>query len=258
MTQINVGVITGCNDAFIIDSHTYDKIVSRDSKSTEILKPVLRGKDIQRWQTSWPGYWLISTFPSLQIDINKYPAVRDFLFNFGKAKLEQNGKQLGGGLKARKKTNNAWFETSDTIAYHDDFQKDKILWIELSDKGRFSFDNKGIIGEASTFFLTGENLKYILAILNSKLTQWFIANTAPTSGMGTLRWKKIYVGAIPIPEIPKADQYPLIKIVDKILSAIDNDPSADVSEYEKGINQLVYDLYGLTSNEIKVIESNFS
>ena len=95
--KINRGVTTGLNDAFIVDDETKKSLLAADPKSTKILKPVLRGRDIQRYQAQWARLWLITTFPSLQLNIDKYSSVKKHLLSFGKDRLEQNGTALAGG-----------------------------------------------------------------------------------------------------------------------------------------------------------------
>ncbi len=138
----------------------------------------------------------------------------------------------------------------DTCAYHEDFTKEKLLWIELVNNGRFAYDNGGLYGEATTFMLTGECIKYLCAVLNSKLIRWLLEQLAPTSGMGTLRWKKVYVERLPIPRIGGLRQQPFSQLVDSILAAKAGDRDADTSEAEAEIDRRVYDLYELTPSEI--------
>ena len=107
----------------------------------------------------------------------------------------------------------------DTCAYHEDFTKEKLLWIELVNNGRFAYDNSGCYGEATTFLLTGESIKYLCAVLNAKLIRWFLGKVAPTSGMGTLRWKKVYVERLPIPRITGPRQQHFSRLVDRALMA---------------------------------------
>ena len=255
--RINYGIKTGYNNAFIIDTATKDALVAADPKSVEIIKPVLRGRDIQRYKAQWAGWWLITTLPSMNLNIEDYPAVKNYLMSFGKDRLEQNGNRLPGGGRSRKRTRHAWFEASDTTAYHQDFAKEKLLWIELVESGRFAYDNSGIYGEATTFMLTGKDIKYMCALLNSMLIRWFLQQVAPTSGMGTFRWKKVYVETIPIPQIPAAEQRPFIALVDRILQAKASDPQADTMGLEEEIDLLVYDLYGLTGEEVSTIADAF-
>ena len=101
--------------------------------------------------------------------------------------------------------------------------------------------------------LTGGSLKYLCALLNSALIRWFLQQVAPTSGMGTFRWKKVYVESIPIPKLATAEQRPIVELVDKILAAKTTNPDADTGTEESEIDRLVYELYGLTDEEILVI-----
>ncbi len=198
--------------------------------------------------------WLIATFPALGLSIDDYPAVRRYLLSFGKAKLEQSGKRIADGTMSRKKTGYAWYEIQDTCAYHAEFIKEKLLWIELVNNGRFAYDNSGVYGEATTFLLTGECIKYLCAVMNSKLIHWFLEKVAPTSGMGTLRWKKVYVERLPIPRIAVPGQQAFNELVDRILMAKASDDNSDTSVAEAAIDEKVYQLYGLTPLEIAAVE----
>ena len=248
------GITTGLNDAFVIDDETRQALIAADPNSTAIIKPVLRGRDIQRYQAQWAGLWLIMTFPSLHLNIDDYPAVKEQLLSFGKDRLEQSGKRLSSGDRSRKKTRHSWFELQDATAYHEEFTKEKLFWIDLAEYGRFAYDDSGILGEATTFIMTGESIKFLCAMLNAKLIRWFLQQVAPTLGKGVLRWKKVYVETIPIPKITAAEQRPFMRLVDSILAAKDADPSADTSALETEIDQLCYHLYGLTDEEIAVVE----
>ena len=252
--EINYGIKTGYNRAFIIDNQTKEALVAEDPKVSEIIKPVVRGRDISRYQAQWPGLWLIATFPSLGLSIEDYPAVKHHLLRFGKARLEQAGKTLPDGTKSRKKTRHAWYELQDTCAYHEDFTKEKLLWIELVNDGRFAYDNSGFYGEATTFLLTGESIKYLCAVLNSKLIRWFLEKVASTSGMGTLRWKKVYVERLPIPRLSVRRQQSFAKLVDGVLMLKGGQPESDTSETEARIDEKVYKLFGLTPLEISVVD----
>ena len=102
--------------------------------------------------------------------------------------------------------------------------------------------------------MTGDCIKYLCVLLNASLIRWFLQKTAPTSGMGTLRWKKAYVETIPIPKLSAREQYLFIELMEHILTAKAIDPSADVSAIEAKIDMRVYELYGLTATEISAVE----
>ncbi len=101
--------------------------------------------------------------------------------------------------------------------------------------------------------MTGAPTKYLCAILNSRLIQWFLHHYAPTSGLGALRWKKVYLERAPIVQVDLGD--PLADLVDDILRATDADANADVSEIETEIDRYVYKLYDLSATEIRAITS---
>ncbi|MBS7565390.1 class I SAM-dependent DNA methyltransferase, partial [Mucilaginibacter sp. Bleaf8] len=187
--RINYGVKTGFNDAFIIDSETKEKLVAIDPKSAEIIRPILRGRDIKRYGYDYADQWIIALFPAKNYDIEKYPAIRSYLLTFGKAllleagygwvaeayleewcykRLQQTGEDIvidGKKInipkneRARKGTNNTWFETQDSISYWDDFNRQKIVWGEISDRTKFCIDLNGeFVVEATAFILTGDSL----------------------------------------------------------------------------------------------------
>jgi len=248
--EIYRGVTTGFNEAFIVDGQTRQELISVDGNSKQLLQPIVRGRDTQRYQVNFADKWLITTFPAKSVNIDNYPAVRTYLESFGK-RLEQTGER-----GSRKKTRNKWFETQDSTAYYTEFDKEKLVWIELVDNGRFSYDDQGLYTEATTYVMTGESIKYLAAVLNSKLISWYFNLSCPTSGVGTSRWKKVYVVKIPIPKLPAREQAPFLEQIEKILALKKKTPEADVSALEAEIDKLVYKLYDLTPAEISIIEGN--
>ncbi len=262
--SINYGIKTGYNKAFIIDTETKNALVAADAKSAEIIKPVLRGRDIQRFQAQWSGQWLIvAKYGIYKTLAEEFPAIYRHLLQHeerlrlrGQCRYSRSATSKPG---ADYPGQHHWLELDNNPkeAYLELFAKEKLLWIELVESGRFAYDNSGIYGEATTFMLTGEDVKYLCAVMNSTLIRWFLQQIAPTSGMGTLRWKKVYVETIPIPKVSIARQRPFIALVDKILTAKAADPQADTSELEEDIDWLVYDLYGLTDEETAIIADAF-
>jgi len=128
--QINYGIKTGFNDAFIISTEKRDEILANCQtedervRTAELIRPILRGRDIKRYEYEWADLWIIATFPSRHYDIESYPAVKNYLLSIGIERLEQTGETHivnGKKIKARKKTSNEWFETQDSISYWDVF-----------------------------------------------------------------------------------------------------------------------------------------
>ncbi len=269
--QINYGIKTGFNEAFIIDEETRGAILracaddDERRRTNSLLKPVLRGRDVTRYGKVWAGLWQVATFPALHLDIDDYPAVRDYLLTFGKARLEQSGKTSivnGITVKARKKTSNQWFETQDTITYMNDFAKPKLIWAETMRiwKGsdarfpRFSYDEDGMFTDKTCFIATGEDLKYILANLNSTVGRYQCGKEVVILDNGGYLMQKIYLEKVRIAPATPDQQKPIIALVDQILAAKRSDPKADTSAQETQIDRLVYGLYGLTEEEIAVVE----
>ena len=165
-------------------------------------------------------------------------------------RLEQTGREYiidGEKVKSRKKTNNKWFETQDSINYWDDLDKTKIVWIELSDESKFAICDK-YIPLNTVFFLTGANLSHILGLLNSKLINWYFKNCIGTSsGVGTNRWLKYTM-----------EQLPLLTY-DSDIEVLVNMRLSDNTDYkslELQIDKVICSKYGLTAVETDFILEN--
>jgi len=254
---IYYGIKTGYNEAFIIDTETRNRILAncRDEeerkRTEEIIKPVLRGRDIGKYYYEWAGLWIIGTFPAKHINIVNYPSLREYLRSFGD-KLLQDGRP-----GHRKKTSNKWFETQDNIAYYPEFEKEKIVWAETADKIKMSIVPAGIYLSKTCFMLVGEDLKFIAGISNSKLIDWYVRQSIHKLGEKGIYASGYYMERLPIPPLtpqnqPIANQ--IITLVDQILSTKEQNPEADTSQLEHQIDQLVYKLYDLTEEEIEIIE----
>jgi hypothetical protein len=242
---INYGIKTGFNKAFIIDTKTKEQLCEQDFKSVEIIKPVLRGRDIKRYRYEWAGLWLINSHNNPPININDYPAIKKHLDSY----YPQLEKRLDKGKTPYNLRN---------CAYLQEFEKEKLVYAEIVYDSAFSFEKNKLYPEATTFILTGENLKYLMALLNSKLlTYSFRAFYAGGDLRGkTFRYKKVFLEKLPIPKILKESQQPFIDLVDKILSAKQENPKANTSALESKIDKLVYQLYELTEEDIRIIETN--
>ena len=243
--DINIyrGILTGYNKAFIIDKETKDRLIAKSSKNAEIIRPILRGRDIKRYRADFADLWIIATFPSMHYNIDNYPDIKEYLLSFGYNRLKQTGDN-----GARKKTNNQWFETQDSISYWEDFSKQKIVWGEISDKSKFALDEMGMYPEATTFLMTGNNLKFLLAILNSKLGEWSFNQIGTRTGMGTNRWKKYTLESLVV-KTPTSEEKTQIEI---LVTKIIHEPS---KENITALDNAIYQLYQLTDEEISFIEA---
>ncbi len=161
---------------------------------------------------------------------------------------------MPGGRRSRAKTSYAWYELQTTCTFHKEFSSDKLIWIELVDQGRFAYEDSGMFVEATAFMMIGKHMKYMCALLNSTLAHWYMRKTAPTSGMGVSRWKKVYVEKIPIVLPHSQVTEKLDDLVEEARSTLHND--IRVAQLEKQIDSLVYEIYGLSDREVGVIESS--
>ena len=286
--RINYGIKTGYNDAFIISTEKRDEILSNcqtedeRTRTAELIRPILRGRDIKRYGYEWAGLWLIATFPSRHYDIDQYPAVKDYLLSFAKdvlvangcawvaehhlhdfcqQKLAQTGKfieiegkriRLGNSdEKARKKTNNKWYETQDAIGYWEDFTKPKILWKRVGSILRFSYDDNNTLGLDSTCFATGANIEYVCCLLNSPMGHYLLKD-APKTGTGDLLISVQAVEPIRIPKISSEESREFKSLLDELLK-----PQTSSKEIEKKVKHKVFALYHLSEEEQIYICTNF-
>lgn len=254
--KINYGIKTGCNEAFIIDTETKERLIAEDPKSEELIHPVLRGRDINRYEYDFSELYIISTFPSLHYDIECYPAIKQYLLSFGLERIEQTGKKYiinGEEINARKKTNNQWFETQDAISYWEDFNKQKIVWGNLSLAARYTVAEAGIFINAPSPILVPAD-RYILGVLNSKLADWYIQNLGVTRNGGYFEYKPMFVEKLPIVQLSDTDNRHL-EIIQLVESILTNKKQLDTCIQESRIDELVYDIYGLDKEEQNYIDA---
>ena len=248
--NINIyrGILTGFNEAFIIDEETKNKLILEDKKSKEIIKPLLRGRDIKRYSYDFKNLYLICTFPALNLNISDYPAIEKYLKSFGK-RLEQSGE-----IGCRKKTIHKWFEMQDTIAYYKEFDKPKIIYAETTISPNFYYDNENFIAEKTNFIMTGENLKYIMAVLSSKLGFYIFYNFYSEITLGDVgfQYRKSSLEEFPIPEVDKKTEKEIVNLVEKVIEG--KKKGIDTREFEEEIDKIVYGLYGLSEEEVGIIE----
>lgn len=256
--SINYGIKTGFNEAFIIDEKTKEQILNSCKDESEfirtkkIIKKMLRGRDIKRYHYKWEGLYIIGTFPSLKLNIDDYPALKNYLMNF-MPRIKQTGEK-----GCRKKTSNKWFETQDNIAYYKEFEKEKIIYNPVNADYYFVYLNEEFYFNNSLFMITSdsENLKYLVGILNSKFANYLKILFTNLSKVGVYAYgAKDKIEKIPIPKITPSNKNlskEIINLVDGILEF--KKQNKDTSMLEKRIDEIVYKLYGLSEGEIKIVE----
>ncbi len=232
------------------------------------IRPILRGRDIQRYGYTWANQYLIALFPALKYEIDDYPAVRDYLLSaewskeipegYGKLKLGQTGNEYeiqGLEFKARKKTSNKWFETQDPIDFWDDFSKRKIVWSRLmrisKDQNenfpRFALIEKDYFVQDSLCFITGDQLDYLCAILNSNLGAFYYFINMAVLDNGGIQMRQHYVELFPIPNLDTA-------MGEKFRSLLGAQVDLNEPSFRSKMDQVVYDLYCFSEEEISHID----
>ncbi len=260
--KINYGIKTGYNEAFIIDGKKKDELIAQDPKSAEIIKPILRGKDIGRYCAKFADKWLIVVkYGAHEYLKHKYPVIYNHLLSY-KQKLSQRGQCTNKNGKGQ----HHWLELDNnpTDDYLQQFEKEKIVYSEIVRKPQFYFDSNNFYVEATSFLLTGKNIKFLIAILNSKPFTYFFKRFYAGGGLGDegYRYKKAFLEQVPIPKISQSQQKPFINLVNQILKITSqpnydpNNPPAKQKQLEAEIDRLVYKLYGLSEEEVKVIDKN--
>ena len=218
--------------------------IAKSPKNAEIIRPILRGRDIKRYKADFTDLWIITTFPSLHCNIDDYPDIKEHLLSFGYNRLKQTGDD-----GARKKTNNKWFETQDSINYWDDFSKQKIVWKRVGSIIRFCYDNSGFMTLDSTCFATGEHIKYLTAVLNSKIGHYLLQDS-PKTGTGDLLMSVQAIEPLPIPMPDHETESKLNTMFDIIANGCISD------RLLSDIDSIIYNLYGLSEEEINFIENH--
>ncbi|MDR7795497.1 TaqI-like C-terminal specificity domain-containing protein [Riemerella anatipestifer] len=244
--RINYGIKTGFNDAFIIDGAKRKELIAKDPKSAEIIRPLLRGRDIKRYSYEFADLYLITTFPSLKIDIELYPAVKQHLMSFGYDRLKQTGDK-----GARKKTNNQWFETQDSIGYWEHFSRPKVIYPNMTKFLPFVYDGKGFLTNQKCFIITGSKVEFLTAFLNSSLFKYCFKDDFPELQGGTRELSKIFFDKITVMQISEETNLQFKKIIDDIQQMKENGEST--KELELIIDTLLFNLYNLKEEEIKEI-----
>jgi type II restriction/modification system DNA methylase subunit YeeA len=239
---INYGIKTGLNEAFVIDKETRDRLIQEDPKSEGIIKPMVRGRDIQKYNLEFEKLYLIGTFPAKSLNIDEYKSIKNYLELFGTS-IYQSGEK-----GSRKKTSNKWFETQDNIAYWQDFEKPKIMYPVMTKFLNFAYDDQGFYGNDKVFTLLGEQIEWLTCFFNSKLWAYCFKDNFPELLGGTRELRKVFMEEI---KVKKVDDH-VLQTCKNYIQKIKGGDNAIIAQ----IDQLVYELYGLTDEEIRIVEGN--
>jgi len=252
--DIKRGVTTGFDPAFIISNE-----VAKQISNIKIIKPLLKGAHIKKYTTVNSELNLI--FTRRGYDIEEDILIKEHLFSFYEDLKPRKNQEIRG----RKSGEYKWYEIQDNIAYYKNFDKDKIIWPLTADKWGFALDTDKNYLSSGGFMLISEtlDLKYLLGILNSKLMNFLFTQIGVMTAGGAYTLKKATIEEFPIKEISKEDQQPFIDKVNEILSLKSQDQiasslamTADTQALEQEIDAMVCELYGLSEEEIKIVEGS--
>ena len=254
--KINFGIKTGYNEAFVIDSTKKNELIAADPKNSKIIKPLIRGRDTAPYATQIGDNWLIDAHNGF-IDDGKNVSrikIEDYL------SIKRYMEQYRDELKIRTDQGDTPYNLR-CLAYYKEFSKEKIVWKRIGSIMRFSYDDTGAFCLDSTCIATGEKIKYLVGVLNSKLCLYELFRISPKTGTGD---QIISVQALEPLRIPRPDpkqEKEITELVNQILSIVkdknyfDNpDKQMKVKKLGIEIDQLVYKLYNLTEDEIKLVE----
>ena len=237
--KIYRGVLTGYNDAFIISTEKRDEILANCQTeeerqlTAELIRPILRGRDIKRYGYNWADLWLIATFSSRHYNIEMYPAV--------KAHLDQYWDKIS---KRADKGDTPY--NLRNCAYLDDFFKPKIVYPNMTKYLPFVYDDKKHLTNQKCFIITGENVAFLTVFFNSSLFKFCFRDSFPELQGGTRELSKIFFDKIPVIQVDS----PTNELFEERLLDIQK-------EYTKSkaivIDSMIFDLYNLSKEERQLI-----
>ncbi|QQT37906.1 hypothetical protein I6J01_07885 [Sphingobacterium spiritivorum] len=242
--QINYGIKTGFNDAFIVDGVKRKELIAQDPKSAEIIRPILRGRDIKRYSYDFSDLWLINTHNGIKekgikpINIDDYPAIKNHLDNY----YPKLAKRADKGETPYNLRN---------CAYMEDFYKQKIIYPEITKYLNFYLDNDGFCTNNKCFIMSGEKLNFLTAFFNSSLFKFCYRDNFPELLGGTRELRKVFLEQIPVVKVSDSTNTEFEKIGQKIQTLLAKQVS--IREFELKIDKMIFDLYSLTDEERNVV-----
>ncbi len=240
------GILTGLNEAFVINRTTRDRLIAEHPSSAEVIKPFLRGRDVKRWRCEAQDHWLI--FTRRGIDIAKYPAILSHLKQF-KTRL------MPGKPGGRKPGSYEWYEIQDNIAYWEEFEQPKVIFGRFMNKPTYVYDNTGLFHNDALYFVSRVT-EFIAAINNSAVTWWFLSQICTDLQNGYLQALRQYQEQIPIPAASLSDKARLTKLAERAAKQAEAEDAAGLQATEREIDEIVYRLFDLTPDEIALIEKS--
>ena len=268
--KIYRGVLTGLNEAFVIDEATRARLIAEDARSADLIKPFLAGRDIKRYDTPKNNKYLI--FARHGVHIDDYPSLKQYLDLFKERLTPRPRDWQGNEWKGRKPGAYQWYEIQDTIDYYEEFEKPKIVFAEIASRGQFTLEKYNYYYDTTAYILScNDNLMYLIGLLNSRLWTFLFSKTSSEIRGGFFRWKRQYMSPLPIrttdfsdpADVARHDR--MFSLVEQMLALHKQLPEARtphektalerrIEATDEQIDALVYELYGLTEEEIRIVE----
>ncbi|WP_286432771.1 TaqI-like C-terminal specificity domain-containing protein [Myroides odoratimimus] len=244
--NINYGIKTGFNEAFIITGEKRKELIDEDPKSAEIIRPILRGRDIKRYGYDFADLWLINTHNGIKekntnrIYIEDYPSIKKHLEQYY-PRLEKRSDKGDTPYNLR------------SCAYLEEFYKQKIVWKAVGRNLTFALLEEGSFLTAPASFITSNNNVYILAFLSSSFGKYYIYNNSDTTGAGDIMLNIQSLEKIPIPKPTKDIEEKVNILINKILFNKKN--GITTSDLELEINYIIYSIFNFNNQEIEFMEA---
>lgn len=259
--NIFYGIKTGLNEAFVIDAATRERLIAEDARSAEIIKPFLAGRDIKRYQQPVSDKYLLFIpwhFPlhhdnsisgaSLQAEDafqREYPAIYNHLLKFKEQLLSRNKAETGVRYE--------WYALQRCAAtYFEEFDKPKIIIPAIVQSASYGYDDKGYYSNDKTSIIPTEDL-YLLGVLNSKVTDFYLKNIASTKQNGYYEYKPLYVSQLPIviPDVETIQK--TSELISKIILPEIDPGLKTILDIE--IDEIIFKLYNVTDFERTIIQN---
>ena len=262
------GIKTGFNKAFVIDAERRENLINEDSKNAEIIKPFLTGRDVKRYAVAPEGTFVI--FTRRGIDISKFPSIERYLSIFKDQLMPKPKSWTSRAWPGRKPGDYQWYEIQDPISYFEKFEEPKIIVPAIVQKASYMFDKDGFYSNDKTTIIPTTDL-YLLGILNSRVPDFIMHQISSTKRGGYFEYKPVYIKQLPIRPInfsnpaDKSRHDQIVELVKRMLDLNKQLQSAKTSHEkdslqrqidatDRQIDRLVYELYDLTNEEIKIVE----
>lgn len=245
--EIRRGIQTGCNAVFVVDSDIREDLVGQDSRISSLTRLVLKGRDIRKYGHLDPSSWLLVTRDGLNIE-DDYPALASF--------LTLKDEELSGKAKGRWDQGRTWMNLR-ACDYYEKFDERKIIFQRISAVNSFSLSTAGEYLLDTAFMINGENLEYLLGVLNSKAVLFYMLSIASSTGMSTIEWKKFTMDRIPVPIVNDRNRELAKLVTEQVISIQNSGLQPGSSEFQRltvAIDQTVYALYGLNDTQAAFVD----